>query len=163
MKSFHRRRYLVAATVLGAAATSLAEDVVVKMEPAIIREGKGKPTPIIAQLRKGEKMKVLGHDGPWVKVSVNGKEGFVGENNLASATGGGGDFLGLGAASSNASGSTAASAGAAGKGGLPSDEWAKANGKSTAGMERMIALSNAFTEAEWKQFMQDGHVGSGRK
>jgi hypothetical protein len=163
MKSFHRRRYLAAAAVLGVAATSLAEDVVVKTEPAIIREGKGKPAPIVAQLRKGDMLKVLGHDGPWVKVSVNGKEGYVGENNLASATGGGGDFLGLGAKSANASGSNSASTGAAGKGGLPSEEWAKANGKNMAGLERMIALSNAFTEAEWKQFMQDGHVGSGRK
>lgn len=161
MKTSKRARWLIASSLLCAAGVALAEDVYVKMPVANILAGKGAGTDHIAQVKKGEKLQVVGHEGSWVKVKVGDKVGYVHENSVsASATSG---DNGLGKLLAGASGSSSASSAEAGRGVGESLKYASSRGMSPAGLNRMIALRKTVTGSDWTQFTIEGHVGPEKK
>src|SRR5581483_5667763 len=77
------RLWLIGGALLGAGALALAEDVTVDRDTVDIRSGKGSMFPSVAQVHKGDTLTVVSHEGKWLKVSTNGKEGWVFEDVLS--------------------------------------------------------------------------------
>jgi hypothetical protein len=143
-----------AVAVLGTLSTAaMAEEAIVKMPAASVLSAKTARSTKLANLKTGDKLQVLAHEGSWLKVSFGGKEGYVHENTV----GGGGDnklskVLGEagGASASEATGALA------GKGGWETAmDWAKGHGMNTAGLEKMIAVRNSITDADQRKFDAD--------
>jgi hypothetical protein len=159
-----KRSCLIAATaIIGISAVAFAEDVVIKLPTAKLRTKGGSGYPVVAELKKGDKVQLLAHEGTYVKVKFQGKEGYLGENTVAS-TAGGNPFAGLGAAASEfTTGSKGAGVSAAGKGDLRALELAASKGMSTAGLTKMLSLNEQLPPGDWEAFMNQGHVGAGKK
>ena len=154
---------ILTAAVLGiSSSAALAEDATIRYDNAKVRTGKSAGFDTVATLKKGEKVQVLAHEGSWVKVNANGKQGWIGVNSLGDAKGKG-FFEGAGELAAGASGSSSASAAGAGKGGLPSEQWAQSKNLSHAGLDRMIALRQTIQGSEFEKFTDEGHVGPGKK
>jgi uncharacterized protein YgiM (DUF1202 family) len=75
----------VVAAVLGisAANAARAEEIWVKNETVIVRAGKGSIYDVVAEVKKGDKMTVVSHDGKWILVTVNGKQGYIPQSLIA--------------------------------------------------------------------------------
>jgi hypothetical protein len=157
MKSPHRTRALIAAALLGVSTVALAEDVTVKLPTATVLSGKTARSAKVAQLSQGAKLQVLGREGSWLKVKVGEKEGYVHENAVsASGGGGGGEGLGgLGKMLGSASGASSATSAEAGRGIGESEKWAQSKNMSAAGLQRMIAIRNSVSDADWQRFAGD--------
>lgn len=156
MKRNAQRQWLVAATtaaVLAVASTAaLAEDVTVKLPAASVLSGKSARSTKIAQLKTGDKLQVLGREGSWLKVRFGDKEGYVHENSV----GGSGGDKGLSQLLGGASGASEGSGAMAGKGvGESAVAWAKSHSMNTAGLDKMIAMRNAITDADQRKFDAD--------
>ena len=159
----HGRRWLIAAAVtagMGIAGAAKAEEVFVKLPQANILAGKGAGAERLAQVKKGEKLTVLGHEGSWLKVKIGDREGYVHENSVGTSGGGGG---GLGKFLGDASGSSAASSAEAGRGLGESMAWARSTGMNTGGLERMLAMRQDVKGSDWENFVNQGHVGPAKK
>ena len=133
-----RVRWIIAAAVLGISTTAaMAEDATIKFNQAKVFAENTTASDTVISLSKGQKVQVLARQGAWAKVSAGGKQGWISANSL-------GDpkaksmFAGLGEAAGNVSGSDSASGSAAGKGGLPSEQWAQSKNLSRAGLQRML-------------------------
>jgi len=157
-----QRGCCIATALLGISTVAMAEEVVVKLPTAKVLTGKNQTYPVVAALQQGDKLQVLAHEGPWLKVKIGDKEGYIGQNSVA-APGGGNIFSGAGKLVSSASGSKGASDAAAGQGVGEALKFAQSKNYSTAGLDRMIALSATVTPPEWEQFTTQGQVGPGKK
>lgn len=163
MRLNSKRCWVIAFAITGLSAIALAEDAVVKLPSAKIRNGKGPGYTVLAELKKGDKLQVIAHEGTYVKVKSGSTEGYLGENSVASSSGGNA-FGGLGeAASAFSSGSKGASESAAGKGDLRALDLARTKGQSTAGLQRMLELKKQVAPGDWEAFEDEGHVGRGKK
>jgi hypothetical protein len=158
-KKKHRRLTVIAAALVGCVAVASAEEVVVKYPVANILAGKSAGSDHIVQVKRADKLQVLGHEGSWLKVKFGGKEGYVHENSVASAASSEGSTITSGSSSnvSPASGSLAAT------GVGESAAWAKSAGKSREGLNELIGFRHLVQESDWKKFMAEGHVGEGQK
>jgi hypothetical protein len=154
MNSPHRTRALIAAALLGVSTAALAEDVTVKLPTATVLSAKTARSAKVAQLSEGQKLQLLGREGSWLKVKVGDKEGYVHEN-AVSASGGGEGLGGLGKMLGSASGASAGSSAEAGRGIGESEKWAQSKNMSAAGLQRMIAIRNSVSDADWQTFAGD--------
>lgn len=157
-----KRRWLIAAGLLSIAVTASAETVYVKLPVANVLAGKGAGTDRIAQLKKGDKLEVLGKEGSWLKVKVEGKEGYVHQNSVSSSSTGN-DSGGLSKLLGGGSAASAESSAEAGRGLGESLAFARSKGMSPAGLDRMLALRKTVTGSEWTAFTAEGHVGPDKK
>jgi hypothetical protein len=163
MKCKPRVRWMIAAAVLGISTTAaMAEDAAVKFNQVKVFAENTTASDTVTSLSKGEKVQVLARQGPWVKVSAGGKQGWISANSLGDPKGKS-MFAGLGEAAGKVSGSDSASGSAAGKGGLPSEQWAQSKNLSRAGLQRMMALRETVGGGEIKTFDTEGNVGIGKK
>jgi hypothetical protein len=161
MKIKHRGRLALGAAVLAVAAVASAEDVLVKY-PARLVGGKSPRHAVVAQLNKGDRLQVVAREGPWLRVKIGDKEGYVSEN--AVNNGGAGDSQIAGVGKQTGASADPLSAGAASKGvGQDAIKWSQSSGKSTAGLERMIAMSTSVTGPDCDSFEAAGNVGPSRK
>lgn len=150
------RRAAVAAIVLAAGvACAFAEDVVVQRRQVDVLSSKGPDgRPPIATLHSGDHLAVVAHEDRWLKVNVNGQDGYVFAPSLEN-TGGGGVDLNLGGGNAPAEKTTSA----AGKG-WDNADWARSQNMSTAGLETMLRYHDALlAKKPLPAFMAEGHVG----
>ena len=166
MNQKRSQRNRITAAVIGVAISvstaAHAEDVFVKLPEANILAGKGAGSDRIAQVKKGEKLQVLAHEGSWLKVKLGDREGYVHENSVStSAQGDGGG--GLSKLLGTASGASGASSAEAGRGLGEALAYARSTGMSPAGLDRMLALRKTVTGADWERFTVEGNVGPAKK
>jgi hypothetical protein len=161
MKINQRGRLAIAAAVLGIVATAaLAEEVVVKY-PARLVGGKSPRHALLAELKQGDRLQVLAREGPWLRVKIGDKEGYVSENAVNNGGAGEKQLAGIGQTGGKVD---VASGTAAGKGvGEDAKKWAQSSGKNPAGLERMVALSASVTGTECDAFDVAGNVGPSRR
>jgi hypothetical protein len=156
-----RRRALqitVASMTIGAIGVGivLAEDVWVNRPFVDVLAGTNSLYPIITRASKGDKLTVLGHEGKWLKVQVNGQEGYVMETALSTSEVGSDAFAG---AKGESSGATAASAGK----GFTADDFAAAKGYSEEPLRNLEAhVKSAVTPEALDKFMVIGKVGDAK-
>jgi hypothetical protein len=150
-----RSRWLIMVAVglaMGVASAAGAETVQVKYPNAKLLAKKSGGSDRLATLKRGDALEVVGKEGGWYKVRAGGKEGYVHENSVTEP---GKGLQGTAGASGRVSSSAEA-----GKGVGESKEWARSAGKSTAGLDRMIALRDEVKAIDFEQFGAEGHVGS---
>jgi hypothetical protein len=153
---------MIAAAIFGISTAAVAEDATIRYDDAKVRTGKSAGFDTIATLKKGDKVQVLAHEGPWAKVSAGGKQGWIGINSLGDAKGKS-FFAGAGELAAGASGSSSASAAGAGKGAGESEQFAQSKNLSRSGLDRMLALRNTINGSEFEKFTTEGNVGPGKK
>lgn len=136
---------------------ALAEDLHVKQASAVLRAGKGAAYDEVATLKKGAKVTVIAREGKWLKVSADGRTGYLFEAAVADSKSG--DTGGLSKLLGGAAGASEASSAEAGKGLGESIAWARANRMSPRGLERMIAIRKTVTGQDWESFTEEGRVG----
>jgi hypothetical protein len=143
----------LAAAVIGIVSTAaLAEDVTVKLPAASILSEKSARSTKVATLRTGDKLQVLAHEGSWLKVKFNDKQGYIHENSV----GGGNTGKSLSSELGTMSGASKASDALASRGvGEGATAWAKTHNMSTAGLDKMIAIRNSITDADQRKFDAD--------
>jgi len=167
MKDNRRTRWVIALAVLGVSTAAIAEEVMVKYQTAVVRTGMSAGNQTVAVLKNGDKLQVLKKEGSWLKVKAGDKEGYVQANYVTAAgkNSGGNPFGALSALASGSSGSSEATDSAAVKGVEPDSlKWARSNGKSTAGLDRMTALSESLLkDGDLPSFQKQGNVGTARK
>jgi uncharacterized protein YgiM (DUF1202 family) len=156
-----KRRWLIVASLLSIAVAASAETVYVKLPVANVLAGKGAGTDHIAQLKKGDKLEVQGQEGSWLKVKVEGKEGYVHQNSVSTSSVAKDDSLSK--KLQGGSGSQEANAGLASSGIGESLQYAHSKGLSTVGLDRMLALRKTVKGSEWTAFTAEGHVGPDKK
>ncbi|MGH7177254.1 MAG: SH3 domain-containing protein [Tepidisphaeraceae bacterium] len=155
-----RRRWMVALAVCGVSAWALAEDVWVQRVSLPIRSGKGAAYEAVTEAKKGDKLTVLAHEDKWLKVSLNGKIGYVYESAISTR-----EVAPQGARIAvGKSGADPLAAEAAGKGLEPDAViYASAHNMSSSALTSMIAMRNAVTGVQWVAFEKEGNVGLNRK
>jgi hypothetical protein len=166
MRDNQRARWVIALAVLGISTAAIAEDVMVKYQSAIIHTGKSGHNQTVATLKRGEKMQVLAKEGDWLKVKAGDKQGYVQANYViaAGSNNNGGGFAGLTNLVAGSPGSAEATGSAAAKGVDDSVKWAQSNSKSTAGLDRMLALRETLIkDGDWEKFTSQGNVGPAKK
>lgn len=137
---------------------AMAESVWVKAEVADIRQGKAAVYPAVGQVKKGQELSVLSHDGKWVQVQVpaGGPSGWINEVSVSSQKVGG-DLLSMppGAAAANMSTGIAAR-------GLQGDAeaYVQARHLSKQPLEYLIALRKSIPPQEYEAFTSQGKVGA---
>jgi hypothetical protein len=158
-----RSLLLVASAVLGLSSAVGAETVYVKFGNASIHSGTDSTSAVVAPLKQGEQLKVIGRENSWLKVSVGGKEGYIHKNAISNApvkdqaaTSGKGDLRVM-----------SAEAGLAGRGlGPDAEKWAQGKNLNPSGLIRMLDLSKQFRANDpngLHQFVTAGHVGSAKQ
>src|SRR4051812_48333348 len=133
MKPKRTCRWFVAAAALGISSMALDEDVYVKLPMARIKSAAGAGADDVVQVKKGEKLQVLGRQGSWLKVKAGDREGYVHENSVSSSGGGGDMGSGLSNILGAGSGASAASSAEAGRGLGEALVYARSAGFSTNG------------------------------
>lgn len=142
---------------------ALAEDVFVKQATVIVRDGKGSAYDEVGKVKKGDKLQVVGREGPWIKVNLGSREGWVYETAVADSKPGGDLGAGLGKMLGGNSQASSQSDAAAGKGFGEALKWADSKHMSRAGLQRMYAIRKSVTGKEWEAFAKEGNVGVERK
>ena len=148
---------------LAIAPISFAEDVFVKQATVIVRDGKGSAYDEIGKARKGDKLQLVGREGPWLKVRIAGREGYVYETAVADSKPGEDLGAGLSKMLGANSGASSQSDAAAGKGFGEALKWADSKRLSRAGLQRMYAIRKSVSGKEWEAFAQEGNVGPTQK
>jgi hypothetical protein len=154
------RRVLAAVTVVAAlAACAWAADEVVTVQRNRVDVLKGKGSmylPPLATAHKQDTLKVLDHEGRWLKVDYNGVQGYVLAASLTSP-----DVGTTAAPGSTAGGSTEATAAAAAKG-WNSNTWADSHSYNLTGIQTMIATRDRLKSDpdRFAKFKTDGSVGA---
>jgi uncharacterized protein YgiM (DUF1202 family) len=138
---------------------AIAEDVTVQRETLDVRSGKGAMFGSVAQVHKGDTLTVIDHDGKWLKVSVNGKEGWVFEDALAARKS---NALGDAARALSGDSSASDTSSSAAAKGLDSFDYAKSKNLNPAGLEAMEQARQRVTPEAWEAFMKEGHVGTAK-
>lgn len=160
-----RSMLLIASAVLGISASALAETVYVKLRSGTIRSGADAKLEPVADVKQGDKLDVLAHEGSWLKVSVGGKQGYIHQNSISDKpVGGQGGTLGKGSSNVTAS---AAGAGLAGRGiGEDAGKWSQGKGLNIAGLERMLAQNEVIRHQSGDilaQFVREGNFVPAKK
>ncbi len=127
-----------------------------------IREGKSGFSTVVVSAKKGDKLTVLAREGPWLKVQLGDKQGYVFEKAISQKKIGAGQGLGdMMAGGDSTSGMSTA---AAGKGlDQMAEDYAKNKNMDPKVVDVMIDRNKAITDAERQAFMSEGNVGAGRK
>jgi uncharacterized protein YgiM (DUF1202 family) len=134
--------------------SALAEDVWVNRPALDIREGKGAAYNLVVTAKKGDKLSVVGREGKWVKVNLNGKEGYVFENSLSATQ------VAPESMSNMSADAKAMTTDAAAKGLEPESlDYAKKHNYSDAGLEQMKKMRKLVTGKDFEQFTSEGKVG----
>ena len=159
MRAKFGRRLATAAFALaiaGGATIVLAEEVWVKRPELDLRAAPSAAGNVVATVKKGQKLEVLGREGAWVKVKAGDVEGYVSQNSLSDkkVSGGGGVLSALGADTSGAT----ASAGATGLDDM-AEKYAAAKGMDPKRVDEMIARTKSITADELSAFTREGQVG----
>jgi len=154
MKNGRVGRWLAVAVAAVMGVSAAAETRDVKLPNTSLLAKKSAMSAKLAQLKRGDSLDVLGTEGSWLKVRYGGQEGYVHENNVGKP----GEQIRAGSGKAGS-----ASAAEAGRGVGESAEWAKATGKSTAGLDRMVKLREQIGEGELEKFAAEGNVGPGKK
>jgi hypothetical protein len=160
-----RSMLLIASAVLGISASALAETVYVKLRSGIVRTGADAKLAPVADVKQGDKLDVLSHEGSWLKVSIGGKEGYIHQNAVSDKpVGGQGGSLGKGSSNVTAS---AGGASLAGRGlGENAEKWSQGKGLNTAAVERMIAQNKVIRLNSGDvlgQFVREGNFAPAKK
>ena len=167
MNQKRSKRNRIAAAVIGVAISfstaAHAEDVFVKLPQANILAGKGAGSDRVAQVKKGEKLQVLAHEGSWLKVKVGNQEGYVHQNSVSTSDQGGDGGGGLSKLLGTASGASGASSAEAGRGLGEALAYARSTDMSPAGLDRMLALRKTVSGADWERFTSEGNVGPAKR
>jgi uncharacterized protein YgiM (DUF1202 family) len=146
-------RILSVILVLLICASVMAEEVWVKRRKLDIRAGKGAAYEVVATVDQGSKLTVIQHDGKWLKVQIDGKEGYVYEDSISPR-----EVVKqqMSFADANAE---ALSATAGSKGLNPgTQDWANQHNVQTAGLEKMISMRSQITGADYEQFITEGNL-----
>jgi hypothetical protein len=134
----------------------LAEEVTVERNKVNILKGKSSLSlPPLTTASKGDKLTVIDHEGPWLKVQVGDQQGYVLASSLKGHdTGGGGDIT------KGLTGDANASSAAAGKGLI--GDYSQAHGYSQDGLHKMEATIDRLsaTPGVLEKFQADGKVGA---
>ena len=161
-----RSMLVIASAVLGiSASAALAETVYVKLRSGTIRSGADATLAPLADVKQGDKLEVLGHEGSWLKVSVGGKQGYIHQNAISDKpVGGQGGSLGKGSSNVTAS---AGGASLAGRGiGDDAGKWSQGKNLNIAGLERMLVQNEVIRHQSgdiFAQFVRSGNVGPAKK
>src|SRR5687768_3633554 len=162
MKTKLGRRLATAAFALaiaGGTAVALAEEVWVKRPELDVRHAPSAAGNVVATVKKGQRLEVIGREGAWVKVKVGDVEGYVSQNSLSEKKVGGGGGINLSAVAGgpDTSGATA-SAGAKGLDDM-AEKYAAAKGMDPKRVDEMIARTKSITADELAAFTREGQVG----
>lgn len=154
------RRCVIAVGAMSIIGVALAEDVIVQVQTLVVRSGKGSMHPPVAEVKKDSTLSIIERqpDG-WLKVAVDGQEGYVKESALKPREAS--MISGLSAGANALTGSTSdVGATAAGRG-INDDAaiYAQSNGMNTAPLDQMIANRDRVAGQRWVQFTQQGQVG----
>lgn len=156
---------IIGVFVLTMSSAALAEDVWIKSDNVLIREGKGAVYPVVAAAPKGTKLNVLMHERKWLKVSVpskegEAKEGYVYEDAVSNQeVGGNGTALLIPTGEEQ---SSVLSSGSAARGLQPDTETYSKSHNQQLGMDRLnaaIALRSGVSGKQWEDFTTSGKVG----
>ena len=128
----------------------------------VIREGKSGFANEVFTAKKGDQLTVLAREGPWLKVQLGDKQGYVFENAMSKKKVGAGQGLGdMMAGGDSTSGMNTA---AAGKGlDKIAEDYAQNKNMDPKVVDAMIDRNKRITEAERQAFMAEGNVGAARK
>lgn len=164
VKSRSRMTVLSALVFTGVTTALLAEDVVVQVQTLTVRSGKGSMYPPVGEVPKDSTLQVVERqpDG-WLKVNLNGQEGYVKETALKPREAS--MVSGLSASANAVTGNTSdVGATAAGRG-INDDAavYAQSKGMNTAPLDQMIANRDRVAGQRWVQFTQEGKVGPAAK
>ena len=152
-----RKPWMPAVLLATLAARASAEDVYLK-RPVDLRSDGNSAANVVAPAKKGDKAVVVERNGNWVRVNLNGKEGWVGADSL-SARPVKADTMLFGG-----NGSVESSSGAAGKGLEPiTEDYGRARNLSRAGVDEMVAIRKSITGAQLKSFVTEGNIESPKK
>ena len=143
-------------------AQAAATETVWTKQPVVIRDGKSGFATEVVKAKKGDQLTVLAREGPWLKVQLGDKQGYVFENVTSTKKVGAGQGLGdMMAGGDSTSGMNPA---AAGKGlDQMANDYAKNKNMDPKVVDAMIDRNKAITEAERQAFMAEGNVGAARK
>jgi uncharacterized protein YgiM (DUF1202 family) len=152
---------VIAAITLSAAGTARAEDVWVSAEMVTMRAGMGAIYDPVTDLHKGDKLAVVERSGRWLKVSINGKEGYIPQTAISAQTVQGNQNWFKGTTNT-----ASLSEGAANR---PLRDgavnYAHGKGLSPVAMQWIEDfrrdLRKGAGPSEWERFMQEGKVGNG--
>ena len=157
-------RTLFAAASLGAAGlcfAQAAESVWLK-QATVIREGKSGFSTAVVTGKRNEQLTVLSREGPWLKVQLGDKQGYVFQNVVSPKPLGA--MSGLGDAMAGGDSTSGMSTAAAGKGlDEMAEDYAKNKNMDPKVVDAMIARNTAISDAERQSFMAEGNVGAARK
>jgi hypothetical protein len=160
MRTKFKRRVATAAFALaiaGGVTIAVAEDVWVKRPELDLRAAPSAAGNVVATVKKGQKLEVLGREGAWVKVKAGDVEGYVSQNSLSDKKVSGGGGLSTFAGGPDTSGATA-SAGAKGLDDM-AEKYAAAKGMDPKRVDEMIARTKSITADELAAFTREGQVG----
>ena len=156
------RKSWLPAILLTAVATSLAtnagaEDVYLKRPVGLLSDSSA-AADRVANAQKGDKATVIERNANWVKVNLNGKEGWVGADSLSQRP------VKADTALLGGNSMARASDAEAGKGLEPmSIDYSKSHNLSPAGINEMVAVRKAITSAMLKDFVTTGQIESPKK
>jgi len=151
-------RAAFALTIAGTATWVVAEEVWVKRPELDVRGAPSVAGNVVATVKKGQQLQVIGREGAWVKVKVGETEGYVSQNSLSDKKVSGGGGLSTFAGGPDTSGATA-SAGVKGLDPM-AEKYAAAKGLDPKRVDAMIARTEAISPDELAAFMREGKVGS---
>jgi hypothetical protein len=138
-----------------------ASETVWAKQPIVIRDGKSGFAAEVTKARKGDQLTVLAREGPWLKIQIGDKQGYVSESVTSAkkvAGGGFGDMMAGGDSTSGMNTSAAAK-------GLDkmAQDYATSKNMNPKVVDAMMDRNKAITEAERQAFMAEGNVGVARK
>ena len=148
----NRKQYLPALLLAGLAINASAEDVWLKRS-ADVRNDQSPAGDLVVAVQKGQRVHVLERGGEWVRVDVNGKEGWVSADSVSSReVKADSNLFGQGSGAEMSSG-------AAIKGLQPiAGDYARARSLSKEGLNEMIAIKKAVTPKMLKEFVAEGFI-----
>ena len=150
-------KYLLAMACASVCVSAFAEDVWVNRPSLDIREGKGAAYAVVATVVKGDKLSILAHEEKWLKVSFNGKQGYVYENSISPKEVGHEKMINMDAETK------AMSTAAAAKGLDPESlRYAQAHNLSDAALEQMKTMRKQVSGKEFESFTTEGKVGQAK-
>jgi uncharacterized protein YgiM (DUF1202 family) len=153
-----KRRILWTVLSVGLFAGAVQADDVWLKNNAVVRTDMSPAADKIADVLKGAKVQQLDRQGNWIKISVNGKTGWVAASSISNRPQKADS--GLLGGNSLAQSSSAAAA----KGLEPmAAQFASNQRLSTAGLSKMEQIKKSVTPKMLNGFMADGHLGHSGK
>lgn len=153
-----RKKYWAAAIGLVLLTGGVNADDVWLKNNAVVRSDMSPAADKVADVLKGAKVQQLDKQGNWIKISVNGKTGWVAASSISNRPQKADS--GLLGGNSLAQSSSAAAA----KGLEPmAAQFASNQRLSTAGLSKMEQIKKSVTPQMFNDFMADGHLGHGSK